>query len=340
MLAIRSYRRPVLAALLVVVTTLLGCSSNNAGSGTAVVAKTATTVAATRATTGTAAPASSSTPVAVVSPATFPLTVKRSDGRDLVLKAAPKRIASLSPGTTEILYAIGAQPQIVATDTYSDYPAEAKSTPKLDGFRPSPEAITALSPDLVILVDNPKGIVETLDGLGMQVLWLKVPEALPQLLQQIQLYGDISGHGAAAQQTVAGMRARIDAVQNRLAGVQQGPRVYHELDAKLFSAAPNSFVGDLYTTLKAQNIVPAGDKPYPQVTQEFVVAKDPEVIVLTDAVAGESIDTVRARSGWSTISAVKNSRVVAVDGDLVSRPGPRIVDGLETLAKVLYPDRF
>jgi iron complex transport system substrate-binding protein len=270
----------------------------------------------------------------------YPLTVRRSDGKSLTIKAPPRRIASLSAGTTEILYAIGADQQIAATDKYSDYPEAAKKTPKLDGFNPSVEAVAAVAPDLVVMIDNPNNVVQALDGLGISVLYLKVPTSVAELLQQIQFYGDVTGHPTQAQRVAASIRARLDAVQRKVAGVQQGPRVYHELDPKLFTAAPSSFVGDLYTLLKAQNIAPAGDKPYPQLTQEQIIANDPEVIVLADAVGGESADTVKARPGWGAISAVKNNRVYSIDGDLVSRPGPRIADGLEALAKILYPERF
>src|SRR5436853_5383482 len=114
------------------------------------------------------------------------MTVKRSDGKDLVIKSQPKRIVSLSAGTTEIFYAIGSQGQLVATDKYSDYPEAAKNTTKLDAFRPSPEAIAALTPDLVVIPDNQKQIVETLDGLGIPTLYLTVPASLKELLQQIQ----------------------------------------------------------------------------------------------------------------------------------------------------------
>lgn len=323
----------------------LGCNSStsNSSSTTTAGAPAAVGAAAPRATAAAAAiPLPSA--AAIMSPtpvaAFYPLTVKRSDGKTLVIKSQPKRIISLSAGTTEIFYAIGAQSQLVATDKYSDYPEEAKSTTKLDAFRPSPEAITGLTPDLIVIPDNQKQIVETLDGLGAPVLYLTVPGSIVDLLQQIQFYGDVTGHPAEAQKVAAGMRARIDTVQRKLADLQKGPRTYHEVDAKLYSAAPNSFVGDLYTLLQAQNIIPRGDKPYPQVSQEFIVSMDPEVIVLADAAFGETVDNVKARSGWAAISAVQNSRVFAIDDNLVSRPGPRIVDGLETLAKLLYPDRF
>jgi iron complex transport system substrate-binding protein len=338
------FHRALYALFALVAALSLACTSNtnnphaNAPAGAA-------TSPATRAAASAAATASPATAAATTGPATpaaaaYPLSIKRSDGKELVLKAQPKRIVSLSSGTTEIFYAIGSDSQLVATDKYSDYPEAAKSTTKLDAFRPSAEAIAALNPDLVVVVDNQKQIVETLDGLNIPTLYLTVPGSLKELLQQIQLYGNITGHPAEAQKLATAMQARIDAVQQKVAGAGQGPRIYHEVDPKLFTAAPNSFIGDLYTTLRAQNIVPTGDKQYPQITQEFIVSKNPEVIIVGDTLTGETADSVKSRPGWAAISAVANNRVYPIDDSLVSRPGPRIVDALETLAKLLYPDRF
>ncbi|MHB8574863.1 MAG: ABC transporter substrate-binding protein [Dehalococcoidia bacterium] len=327
----RIQTRRAFAALCLLPLLFAGCLSSNGNAG-----KTNAVLSG-----GAAAPPVLPTLPANATPATsFPLTVKRSDGKDLVIKAQPKRLISMSAGTTEIFYAIGAQAQLVATDTYSDYPAEAAKTAKLDAFRPSSEAIAGLQPDLVVIPDDQQQIVEQLDGLNIPTLYLKVPASIAELLQQMQFYGDVTGHPLEAQRVAAGMRSRIDAINRKLTDVTHGPRVYHELDPKLFSVAPDSFVGDLYTVLKAQNIVPMGDKPYPQITQEFIIAKDPEVIVIADAPSGETPETVKGRAGWAGISAVKNARVYTIDTNLVSRPGPRIVDGLETLAKMLYPDRF
>ena len=123
--------------------------------------------------------------------------------------------------------------------------------------------------------------------------------------------------------------------------IPAGPRVYHEIDPKLFSAAPSSFVGDLYTLLKARNVAPTGGTAFPQMTAEAIISADPEVIVLGDGqFPGGTPDEVRRRPGWAVISAVKNDRVYAVDDNLVSRPGPRVVDGLEQVAKLLYPELF
>jgi iron complex transport system substrate-binding protein len=136
------------------------------------------------------------------------------------------------------------------------------------------------------------------------------------------------------------MQGRIDDIQERLAAVGQGPRLFHEVDNQLYTVAPNSFVGSLYTILKAQNIAAGAAEAFPQLSQEAIIEADPEVIILADVAAGESAETVKARPGWGSISAVSNNRIYVVDPDIMSRPGPRLVDALETLAKLLYPERF
>ena len=276
------------------------------------------------------------TPTAV----TYPLTVQRSDGKSITIEAAPQRIASLSPGATEVFYAIGAGPQLIATDMQSDYPAEAARTTKLDAFQPNLEAIAGVEADLIFLANNQDDVVGALDALDKTVLYVEVPDDLAGVIEQVRLLGRVSGHVDEAESLAREMESRVQAVQDRLEGVTAGPRVFHELDNTLFTAAPDSFVGDLYSILKAQNIAAGAPTPYPQLTQEEVIARDPEVIILADEEFGETPDAVKARPGWSAISAVKNDRIYGVDPDLVSRPGPRVVEGLEQLARLLYPERF
>jgi iron complex transport system substrate-binding protein len=150
----------------------------------------------------------------------------------------------------------------------------------------------------------------------------------------------MTDHVQEAEELVADMQDRVDAVEEALADVEQGPRIFHEVDATLYTAAPDSFVGGLYKILKAQNIAAGADQPFPQLTQEVIIERDPEVIILADGGYGESPDTVRARAGWGNISAVGNDRIFVIDPDIVSRPGPRCVDALEALAAYLYPERF
>jgi iron complex transport system substrate-binding protein len=270
----------------------------------------------------------------------FPVTVTRSDGRELTIAQAPQRIASLSPAATEVLYAVGAGPQIVATDLQSDYPAEAANTTKLDAFQPDPESIAAVEADLIIVATNQDDIVQALDGLGETVLFRDMPGSIDGVMEQVRLLASVSGHAAEGERLAGEMAARIEAVTGKLADVEEGPRVYHELDNTFFTVAPNSFVGDFYNLLKARNIAEGAPTAYPQFSQEEILDRDPEVIILADADAGESPQTVKARPGWGVISAVKNDRIYVIDPDIVSRPSPRVVDGLEQLARVLYPEKF
>ena len=270
----------------------------------------------------------------------FPITVQRSDDRELTIERAPERIVSLSPGATEILFAVGAGDSVVASDKLSDYPAEAQETLKLDAFEPNVEAIVGVEADLIIVAHNQDNIVEALDGLGEAVLLLVVPDDLAGVMEQVRLFGRVTDHQEEAEELAGALEARVDAVEAKLADVDRGPRVFHELDNTLFTAAPDSFVGDLYSLLKAQNIAAGADNPYPQLTQEVVIERDPEVIILADEEFGETAETVKSRPGWDVISAVKNERIRGIDPDTVSRPGPRVVDALEELARLLYPDRF
>jgi iron complex transport system substrate-binding protein len=120
----------------------------------------------------------------------------------------------------------------------------------------------------------------------------------------------------------------------------RGPRVYHEVDNTYFTAGPGSFINDIYALLKAQNIAAPTGQAFPQLSAEAIIAANPEVIILADEDAGESPQTVAARPGWGQIAAVQNHRVYTVDPDIVSRPGPRLVDALQALARLLYPERF
>lgn len=269
----------------------------------------------------------------------YPLTLTDGQSRSVTLEDAPQRIASLSPAATEVLFAIGTGDQVAAIDKFSNYPPEAATREQLDAFQPSVEAIAGAQPDLVFLVYDPGNLVDGLENAGLTVFFLETP-TLEGVLEQIQLLGRATGHPEEADELVATMQQGIDDIQERLADVEQGPRLFHEVDNQLYTVAPASFVGSLYTILKAQNIAAGTDQAFPQLSQEAIIEADPEVIILGDAAGGETAETVKARPGWGSISAVKDNRIYVIDPDIVSRPGPRLVDALETLAQALYPERF
>ncbi len=274
--------------------------------------------------------------------ASYPVSVTRTDGVELTIEEQPQRIVSLSPGATEVLFEIGAGDQLVAVDMFSDFPTVAHDLPQLDAYQPDPEAILDLEPDLVYVVFDADGIVELLEDLGVPVLFLDAPTSVDGLIEQINALGDVTGNPATASELVIDLESRIDQIIGRIPEHDEGPRVYHELDESLFSVGPNSFVGDLYTLLGAENIAEGAISDYPQLSEEVILEEDPDVIIVAShgPPDGTAADSLRQRPGWSAVQAVRNDRVHEIDGDIISRPGPRIIEALEQLAELLYPEEF
>lgn len=330
----RPLRYPLLAAGLLALAAL-GAACDDGGDA-----------AGPEATPTTAAPASTPTPAPEASaeataPSAFPLTVEDSGGAAITLDAPPTRIVSYSPGATEILFAIGAGERVIATDEFSDFPAAALDLPKLAYSSPDPEGALALDPDLVLMAGQQRDQVEQFRSLGMTVLFVEEAANLEGVLDRVELFGSFTGNQERAAALVTEMQGRIDAVTSALADVEEGPRVLFELTSDLYTIAPDTFVGDLLTLAKARNIAEGAESRFPQLTAEAVVVADPEVVLLAHAeFSGESLETVCARPGWDVITACTSGRVEAVDGDLTNRPGPRVVDGLELIARLLYPERF
>ncbi len=270
----------------------------------------------------------------------FPVEVTDDAGVTITLDEPPSAIASLSAGHTEMLYAMGAGDQVAAVDNTSDCPATSADLPHVDASTPNVEAITALAPDLVIIFFDPGDLASSLTSAGVPVLTLNSPESVDGVYDQIELLGRATGHVAESEALVRDMDNAVESIQASLTGVEPAPSVFHELDNTYFTVGPGSFIGDLYDILKAENIADATGEAYPQMTQEAIINAEPDVIILADEEAGESAETVKARPGWDAIPAVQNDRIYAVDPDIVSRPGPRLVEALRTLAKFLYPEEF
>ncbi len=274
-------------------------------------------------------------------PAAFPRTVTDSSNTKVTVPAAPKRIVSLSPAATEILFAIGAGDRVAGSDKFSNYPDAAQKTAKLDYSKPDPEAALALNPDLVIMATRQKQQVQQFRDLKMNVLYIEEAKSVEGVYDSIAMFGELTGQDHEAQQIVATMKQRIGAVTSKLSGVSKGPRVFYEVTTDLYTAAPDTFIGSMLSMLKAENIAAGAKTQFPQLTAEAVIDADPEVVLLADAkFTNENADTVAARPGWSNVSAVKSKRIYAIDDDIASRPGPRIVEAIETIAKALYPEQF
>lgn len=274
----------------------------------------------------------------------FPVTITDSANRQVTIPAPPQRIVVLAPSQVEVLFALGVGDRVVAVEKNTDFPPEAAKLKKIAAY-PSPnlEEVTALNPDLVVVSFTPESQkVPEMERLGLRVIFLAAPSTVNGVFEQIEKLGKATGRQAQAQDMVANMKKGIEAITSKLARVGKGPRVFYELDPTLFTAGTQSYIGDMLRLLKAQNVAEGVSGPFPQLSLEVLVQRDPEVILLADSgkYGGETPETVRARPGWGNLSAVKNGRVYEVDPDLVNRPGPRIADGLAMLARFLYPELF
>jgi iron complex transport system substrate-binding protein len=246
----------------------------------------------------------------------------------------PKRIVSMSPTATEMLFAIGAGDQVVAVDSNSNYPAEAPTT-ELSAYQPNVEAIAGYKPDLVVYSDDPGELAAGLGKLGIATLRQPAATRLEDTYAQLEQLGRATGQEAEAGQLAATMRAEIQRI-TAAGRPERQLTYYHELDKNLYSATSKTFIGQLYDLLGMENIADAADKQhsgYPQLSAEYVIKADPDLIFLADTkCCGQSTRTVAARDGWDQITAVRSGGVVELDDDVASRWGPRVVDFLKTIA--------
>jgi iron complex transport system substrate-binding protein len=284
----------------------------------------AATVATTPETTATAAATTG-----------YPLTVQSAQG-PVRIASRPKAIVSLSPTATEMLFAIGAGAQVIAVDAQSDYPPGAPRS-ALSGFKPNVEAISADKPDLVVISDNSSGLAAELAKVDIPVVVDPPATTLSDTYGQLSQLGAATGHPAAAAGVVAAMRSQIDQLIASVPRRSPAPAVYYELDQTLYSATSSTFIGQLVKLLGAADIADAADKTgsgYPQLSDEYVVKADPDVIFLADTrCCQQTPATVAARPGWSGVSAVRTAEVVNLDDDIASRWGPRVVDLVRTMAQ-------
>ena len=251
------------------------------------------------------------------------------------------RIISLSPTITEDLFKIGAGEQVIAVDQASNYPARAPQT-DLSGYTPNVEAIAGYHPDLVLISYNPQGFAGQLRKLGIKVVMEPAAADLAGAYTEIDGLGRLTGHKAGAASVVRWMKRRIAQIVATVPPLRRHLRVYHELDPTYYSAASHTFIGSIYRLFGFTNIADGPGQSthtqYPQLSNEYIVASNPQIIVLADTkCCGQTAATVAARPGWSGISAVKRDRVVGVSDDIASRWGPRIVQFAAAVAAIAKP---
>ncbi len=268
------------------------------------------------------------------------VTLTDDEGTAVELTEEPQRIVSLTPATTEIVFALGAGDRVVATTDFDDYPPEAVALPDVASYTAvDVEKIVGLETDLVIAGGNffndPAAIAQ-LRELGVPVLVVYAAD-IAGVLHDIELVGTAIGRGSAAEDMTASMRAGFDQVEAATAGLGR-PRVFYELDATtdIYTAAKDSFVEEMIRLAGGEPITTDSPTDF-AISIEKLIEADPEIILLGDAAYGVTAEAVAARPGWNVMTAVKTGEIRGVNDRIVTRPGPRLVDGLRELALAIHP---
>ncbi len=340
-------------SLLMAVLMLVGsaCSGENdtatqttVSATTTALSNTATTpTTTTPTTTTTAAPTTTTTaaPTTTVPEPVFPVTVA-----GVVIPAKPTAIVSLSPTATEMLFAVGAGDQVIAVDSFSNYP-EGTPITDLSGFRPNLEAIAAYAPDLVVMSGNPEEIASGLEALGIPVLIHEAALDLEDAYRQMRQVGAATGHVEAAEELVSTIQEEIAELLDEHAPEPIDPNhepdmrltFYHEISDTFFSATSSTFIGTVYAMFGLVNIADEADPDgygYPQLSPEYILEADPDIIFYGCAVwCGTTAGSIAERPGWSELQAIRNQNLFEVDDDLSSRWGPRLIEFVRLIGQSL-----
>jgi iron complex transport system substrate-binding protein len=290
-------------------------------------------------------------PTAIPVPTDTPVMLTFTDGlgRTITLPEPAQRVVSLAPSNTEILFTVGAGAQTIGRDEFSDYPAEALNLPAIGGSWGgyNLEAIVALKPDLVLAAEiNTLEQVQALADLGLTVYLLPNPVTMHEMYDNLETVARMTGHEAETAVLIESLKARVQAVVDKAKTIAQGdrPLVYYELDATdasaPYTAGAGTFLDALITVAGGVNVGNTLDSAWAQISAEKLVELNPAIILLGDAAYGTTPESVADRPGWNAIDAVKNAQIYPFDDNLVSRPGPRLVDGLEELAKIIHPELY
>ncbi len=267
--------------------------------------------------------------------------------RTICFTKVPQRIVSLLPSTTELMFAIGAGHLLVGSTEHCNYPMAAKKLRRIGGgmlHEISRETLLSLNPDLILCKwDSHQPLIESFERLNIPILAVG-PDSLAELYDEATLLGKVTGHEAEASSLIETMRKRVVALTAWVDSMprEQRRRVFYEVwDEPLMTAGPNSFIGEMLAMGGMENVFSDMSVGYPKISDEVVLARDPEVILAPSTHRSQvSIEMLTRRQGWDRIAAVRNYQVFLIDGDQVSRCGPRMLDALEAMIRVVYPDKL
>lgn len=276
--------------------------------------------------------------------ATFPVTITDATGKDIVLEAPPERIISLIPSNTEILFGLGLNDKIVGVNDIDDYPPEVAEKEKVGSTEFNIEQIIALQPDIVFAHESGMaslgGAMDQLEAAGVKVFVVTNASDFNDIYTTIEQLGRATGKLPEAQKTIANMKAKVEEVQAKLQDVEP-KKVFVEIsdEPEIYTPGKNTFMQEMLDMIHTENIAADTDGWF-KIDAEQIITKNPDVIVVTYNYVPDILTKIPQRAGFETITAVKNKAIVQVDENTTSRQGPRLADGLEELAKAIYPEAF
>lgn len=278
----------------------------------------------------------------------FPVTVTDGLGQKITIDKKPKRIVSLIPSNTETAFALGLDKEIVGVSDYDNYPKQVKSKEKVGGTEINVEKIISLKPDLVLAdasnAHNMRNGFKQLEDAGIKVVAVNNANSFADVYRSIEMIGKVTGTQKKSEEIIHNMKTKVSDIKAKAAKIskENRPKVLLEVSAppSMYTAGTGTFMNEMLEILGAKNIA-ADKKGWIPFSEEAAVKANPDVVILTYGnYVKDAVDKVYKRKGWQEVSAVKNKRVFTVDSDKVSRPGPRLAEGLEDIAKAIYPHNF
>ena len=273
--------------------------------------------------------------------AQFPLTQTDALGKDITIEKAPERIISLIPSNTEILFGLGLNEQIIAVNDNDNYPEDALTKEKIGGVEFNLEQIIALQPDLVLahessLYNFNEEAIAQLEAIGITVFVVKDAKTFEETYTTIEQIGRMTNTVQQADDMIASIKSGIEEIEIKVAELEEkSVFIVVGTDPELYVAGQETFIDEMLDVLNVENAVP--ELGWPQYSAEQFVASNPDAILVTYE---SDIEAIQTNDAYSEMDAVKNDEVKLVDGDTTSRQGPRIVEGIESLAEAIYPDAF
>lgn len=275
----------------------------------------------------------------------FPITLKDATAKEVTIKEKPEKIVSVIPSNTEIAFALGLGDEIVGVSDNDNYPEEVADKEKVGGMELNIEKIISLKPDLVLAHASGMGSLDAginqLRDAGITVLVVNDAKNFEDTYDAIGMIAEATGTKKEAKKIVSDMKDKIKAIEEKAASIKDVKKVFMEIspEPEIYAAGKNTFMDEILKIINAENAIT--EEGWPKMDQEAIISANPDVILTTYGdYTDDPIGHVLSRKGWEKVGAIKNKQVVDVNPDLVTRPGPRLVEGVEEVAKAVYPDIF